>query len=72
MSANPNLDHSPRPETSGEAVLFAMAAAFGVVVVAIIAGAFLPVAVGVAMIFVVLAVVLVLVGIFLARLLGDE
>ena len=71
MSANPNLHHTPRPEVSGEEIFFAMAAAFGVVVVAIIAGAFMPVAAGVAMIFGVLAVVLVLVGIVLARVLGD-
>jgi uncharacterized Tic20 family protein len=71
MSTNPNLHHSTRPEASGEQVFFAMAAAFWVVVAAIIAGAFMPVAAGVAMIFGVLAIVLVLVGIFLARLLGD-
>jgi hypothetical protein len=70
MSTNPS--HHPAPaEFSGEHVLFAMAIAFGVVMVAIVAGAFMPVAAGVAMIFGVLGVVLVLVGIFLARLLGE-
>ena len=70
MSTNPT--HHPRAEISGEQVLFAMAIAFGVVMVAIVAGAFMPVAAGIAMIFGVLAVVLVLVGVFLARLLGDR
>jgi hypothetical protein len=70
MSTNPNL-HPGRTETSGEQIVFAMAAAFGAVVVAIIAGAFMPLAAGIGMIFAVLAVVLVLVGIFLARVLGD-
>ena len=57
---------------SGEQVFFAMAGAFGVVLVVIIFGAFMPLAVGIGLIFAVLAVVLVLVGIFLARLLGDD
>jgi len=70
MSANPNL-HPAHHETSGEQVFFAMAIAFGAVMVAIIAGAFLPLAVGIGMIFAVLAVVLVLVGISLARVLGE-
>jgi hypothetical protein len=65
--------HSPsRPaEMSGEAIFFVMAAAFGVLVLAIIGGAFLPVAVGVGAIFGVLFVVLVLVGLFLRRVLSD-
>jgi hypothetical protein len=70
MSTNPN--QQPRSaEISGEQVLFAMAIAFGVVMVAIVAGALMPVGAGIAMVFGVLAVVLVLVGVFLARLLGD-
>jgi len=70
MSANPNL-HPTSGELSGEQVFFAMAVAFWVLVAAIILGAFLPLVVGLTMIFGVLAVVLVLVGIFLARLLSD-
>ena len=70
MSVNPNVP-TTNHETSGEQVFFAMAIAFGAVMIAIVAGAFLPLAVGIGMIFVVLAVVLVLVGIFLARVLGD-
>jgi hypothetical protein len=70
MSANPNL-HSTPSEFSGEQVFFAMAVAFWVLVAAIVLGFFLPLVVGITMIFAVLAVVLVLVGIFLARLLSD-
>jgi hypothetical protein len=70
MSANPNL-HNTHHETSGESVFFAMALAFGAVMIAIIAGAFMPLVAGIGMIFGVLAVVLVLVGIFLARVLGE-
>ena len=70
MSAHPNLH--PRPgEPSGEQVFFVMAIAFWVLVATIILGFFLPVVVGVALIFAVLAVVLAVVGVFLARLLGD-
>jgi nitrogen fixation protein FixH len=54
---------------SGEHVLFAMAAAFLVVLAAIIVAAFMPIALGVGLVFVVLAVVLAAVGVFLARLL---
>jgi len=71
MSTNPQL-HSTSGEPTGEHVFFAMAVAFWVLVAAIIAGAFLPLVAGIAMIFAVLAVVLALVGVFLARLLGDE
>jgi len=60
-----------RHETSGEQIFFAMAIAFGAVMVAIVAGSFLPLAVGIGVIFAVLAVVLVFVGIFLARVLDD-
>jgi hypothetical protein len=70
MSANPNL-HPTHSEPSGEQVFFTMAVAFWVLVAAIILGAFMPLVAGLTMIFGVLAVVLVLVGIFLARLLGD-
>jgi hypothetical protein len=70
MSANPNL-HPTSGEPSGEQVFFVMAAAFWVLVAAIILGAFLPLAAGLTMTFAVLAVVLVLVGVFLARLLSD-
>ena len=70
MSTNPNL-HPTSGETSGEQVFFVMAIAFWVLVAAIIVGAFLPLVAGVTMIFGVLAVVLVLVGVFLARLLND-
>jgi hypothetical protein len=48
-----------------------MAVAFWVVVATIVLGFFLPLVVGIALIFGVLAVVLALVGLFLARLLGD-
>jgi uncharacterized membrane protein len=72
MSAIHHPHHTaPTRETSGEAIFFVMAGAFGVLVLAIIGGAFLPVAVGVGAIFAVLFVVLVLVGIFLGRVLGD-
>lgn len=58
-----------RGDVSGEQVLFAMAAAFLAVLATIIFAAFLPVALGVGLVFVVLAVVLGVVGVFLARLL---
>jgi len=64
--------HTPRGEASGEQIFFTMAAAFGVLIATIIGGAFLPVVAGVAVIFAVLAVVLVLVGVFLARILGQS
>ena len=48
-----------------------MAIAFWVLVATIVLGAFLPLAAGLTMIFAVLAVVLVLVGVFLARLLSE-
>jgi hypothetical protein len=70
MSANPNL-HPASGEPSGEQVFFVMALAFWVLVAAIVVGAFLPLVAGLSMIFGVLAVVLVLVGVFLARLLND-
>jgi hypothetical protein len=70
MSASPNL-HPTSGEPSGEQVFFVMAIAFWVLVAAIILGAFLPLVAGLTMIFAVLAVVLVLVGVFLARLLND-
>ena len=70
MSTNPNFHPAPS-EPSGEQVFFVMAIAFWVLVAAIIAGAFMPLVAGLGMIFAVLAVVLVIVGIFLARLLGD-
>jgi hypothetical protein len=59
-------------EASGERVFFVMAAAFLVILVAIIGAAFLPVAVGIAVVFGVMAVVLTVFGLFLARLLGGE
>jgi hypothetical protein len=71
MSANPNLHH-PQSEPSGEQVFFVMAIALWVLVATIVFGAFLPLVAGLAVIFGVLAVVLVVVGIFLARLLGDD
>jgi hypothetical protein len=73
MSAiHPHHPHThAASETSGEQIFFAMAGAFGVVLAAILAGFFLPVGFAVAMIFVVLAVVLVAVGAFLGRILGD-
>jgi hypothetical protein len=70
MSANPILP-STSGEPTGEQVFFVMAGAFWVLVAAIIVGAFLPLVAGLTMIFGVLAVVLVLVGVFLARLLSD-
>jgi hypothetical protein len=48
-----------------------MAIAFGVLMIAIIGGFFMPVGAAVGMIFAVLAVVLALVGKFLARVLRD-
>jgi hypothetical protein len=72
MSAIDHPHHTTSStETSGEAIFFAMATAFGVLVLAIIGGAFLPIAVGVSAIFAVLFVVLALVGVFLRRVLGD-
>jgi hypothetical protein len=70
MSTNPNF-HPTRSEPTGEQIFFVMAGAFWVLVAAIVLGAFLPLVAGLTMIFGVLAVVLVLVGVFLARLLGD-
>jgi hypothetical protein len=70
MSANPNLHPTPS-EPAGEQVFFVMAAAFWVPVAAILLGFFLPRVAGITMVFGVLAVVLVLVGVFLARLPGD-
>ena len=70
MSAYPN-PNPRRGEPSGEQLFFVLAIAFWVLVATIILGFFLPVAVGVALIFAVLAVVLAAVGAFLARLLGD-
>ena len=65
----------PQPTTSddftGVHVLFAMAAAFLVVLAAIILAAFMPIAVGVTLVFVVLGVVLAIVGMFLGRLMAD-
>ena len=58
MSANPIHHQTPR-ELSGEQIFFAMA------------GAFMPLAVGIAVIFGVLAVVLGLFGVFLARVLSS-
>ena len=67
--------HHPQPtrstETSGEQIFFVMAIAFGVLMVAIIAGFFMPVGLAVGMIFAVLAVVLAIVGKFLGRVLSD-
>jgi hypothetical protein len=72
MSAIHHPHHTPSsPETSGEQVFFAMAAAFAVVMIAILGGFFLPVGLAVGMVFVVLAVVLALVGVFLQRVLRD-
>ena len=70
MSTNPNFQPAPS-EPSGEQVFFVMAIAFWVLVAAIVAGAFMPLVAGLGMIFAILAVVLVIVGIFLARLLSD-
>jgi hypothetical protein len=71
MSALHHSHSSPSPETSGEQIFFVMAIAFGVLMVAIVAGFLMPVGAAVGMIFVVLAVVLALVGRFLARVLRD-
>ena len=70
MYAHPNL-HQSRTEPSGEHVLFAMTLAFGVVMVTIILGFFLPVAAAIALIVGVLGIVLAVVGAFLRRLLSD-
>jgi Flp pilus assembly protein TadB len=64
-------DHGTSEDFTGVQVLFAMAAAFLVVLATIILAAFMPIAVGVTLVFVVLAVVLAIVGGFLAHLLGD-
>jgi hypothetical protein len=71
MSALHHPHPTLSPETSGEQIFFVMAAAFGVLVVAIIGGFFMPLGLAVGMIFVVLAVVLALVGTFLERVLRD-
>jgi len=70
MSANQSL-HSTGRGPSGEHIFFVLAVAFWVLVGAIVLGFFLPLVVGIALIFAVLAVVLVLLGMFLVRLLGD-
>jgi hypothetical protein len=71
MSALHHPHHTASPETSGEQIFFVMAIAFGVLMVAIIGGFFMPVGAAVGMIFAVLAVVLAVVGNFLARVLRD-
>jgi hypothetical protein len=71
MSALHHSHHTSSPETSGEQIFFVMAIAFGVLMIAIIGGFFMPVGAAVGMIFAVLAVVLALVGKFLARVLRD-
>jgi hypothetical protein len=71
MSALHHSHHTSSPETSGEQIFFVMAIAFGVLMVAIIAGFFMPVGAAVGMIFVLLAVVLAIVGKFLDRVLSD-
>ena len=70
MYAHSNL-HQPRTEPSGEHMFFVMALAFGVVMVTIILGFFLPVAAAIALIVGVLGIVLAVVGAFLRRLLSD-
>ena len=70
MSANPHIDH-PSSEPTGEQIFFVMAGAFLALVAVIIVGAFLPLVAGIAVTFAALAVVLVLVGLFLGRVLRD-
>jgi hypothetical protein len=71
MSALHHPQPTRSPEVSGEQIFFVMAIAFGVLMVAIIAGFFMPVGAAVGMIFVLLAVVLAIVGKFLERVLRD-
>lgn len=67
MSTNPNLVPE-RGDSGGAQFLFAMAAAFLVVLATIILAAFMPIALGVGLVFAVLAVVLAFVGVYLMRL----
>jgi hypothetical protein len=69
MSAN--SQHVTPHETSGQTIFFAMALAFGVVLVAILVAFFLPVAAGIGLSFATLAVVLAAFGVFMGRVLGD-
>jgi len=71
MSALHHHHTTPSTEASGEQIFFVMAIAFGVLMIAIIGGFFMPVGAAVGMIFAVLAVVLAVVGKFLARVLRD-
>jgi hypothetical protein len=73
MSAHPDLhrvesDH----EASGEQLFAVIALAFGVLLVTIIAGFFMPVGIAVGVNFAILAVVIALIGGYLFRLLGDD
>jgi hypothetical protein len=70
MSAHPNL-HPVAGEPSGEQLFFVLAIAFLVLVAIIVAGAFLPLVVGVGVSFAAVLVVVALVGRYLMGLLGD-
>ena len=70
MSANPNLHPAPA-EPSGEQLFFVLAIAFLVLVAVIVAGAFLPLAAGVAVSFAAVLAVAGIVGRYVMRLLGD-
>lgn len=70
MSANTNPHPAPS-ETSGEQLFFVLAIAFLALVVVIVLGAFLPLAAGIGVTFVALAVSLAVVGRFLAHLLSE-
>ena len=59
------------PEPTGEHVFFVMAAAFTMLVIAIIAGALMPVGLAIGMIFVLLAAVVAVVAVFMNRILTD-
>jgi hypothetical protein len=71
MSANTNL-HPVTSEASGEQLFFVLAIAFLLLIAAIVGGAFLPMAAGVAISFAAVLVVVGVVGRYILRLLGDD
>jgi hypothetical protein len=70
MSAHPNL-HPVAGEPSGEQLFFVLAIAFLLLVAIIVAGAFLPLVVGVGIAMAAVLAVVALVGLYIGRLLGD-
>ncbi len=75
MSTHPDVHpdlHAGTEEASGEQLFAVIAIAFGVLIVSIIGGFFIPVGIAVALNLVILSVVIALIGAYLWRLLGDD